>query len=109
MQCLNTSSQLINIIISRLVSVQLSLQYFACQVGNVSVSVEQLDLPAESGTSAVWRTSFSFFFSCRSKLQRWSHILVYSASSGAEQSTPFGLRIEDVTSSISSLEFVDKV
>ena len=49
------------------------------------------------------RSKFSRF-----PLEKWTHILVYSASSGAEQSTPFAVRIADVSSSISGLTFVDK-
>ena len=45
----------------------------------------------------------------RFPLEKWTHILVYSASSGAEQSTPFAVSIADVSSSISALTFVDKV
>eukprot|EP00434_Breviolum_minutum_P017639 symbB.v1.2.015570.t1/scaffold1165.1/size134377/2 len=60
------------------------------QVGNVSVMMENFDLPVEF------------------PLEKWTHILVYSASSGAEQSTPFAVSIADVSSSISGLTFVDK-
>ncbi|CAK9114759.1 unnamed protein product [Durusdinium trenchii] len=60
------------------------------QVANVSVGIEQLDLPPEFD------------------LQNWTHILVYSVANGAEQSTPAASRIEDVSSSISALRFVDK-
>ena len=44
----------------------------------------------------------------RFDLQNWTHILVYSASNGAEQSTPAALRIGDASSSVSGLGFIDK-
>ena len=47
-------------------------------------------------------------WACRFDLQNWTHILVYSVANGAEQSTPAASRIEDVSSSISALGFVDK-
>lgn len=47
-------------------------------------------------------------WACRFDLQNWTHILVYSVANGAEQSTPAASRIEDVSSSISALRFVDK-